>query len=96
MSGKLVLSTEDAVSDIKAVAGSRYMKRVGNRLIVWMLVALVVGFGGAYLTPNVILKGALCVVVAGCAIFLAFMMDKGQKREAKKLMKEYKDSQVVK
>ena len=96
MSGKLVLNSDDPVSDIKAVAGNRYMKRVGNRLIVWMLVALVVGFGGAYLTPNTMLKVALCIVVALCAIFLAFMMDKGQKRETQRLLKEHKDSQAVK
>jgi len=93
MSSKLVLNSEDPVKDIKALAGSRYMRRAGNKLMGWMIVALFVGLGGAYLSPDPTLKWALCIVVVLCAIFLAFMMDKGQKREAQRLMKEYKDSQ---
>jgi hypothetical protein len=96
MKGKLVLNSDEPTKDIKAIAGSRYMRRVGNKLIVWMLVALVVGFGGAYMTPNTVLKLGLCIVVALCAIFLAFMMDKGQKKETAKLLKEYKASMLEK
>lgn len=92
MREKLVLKSDDPVRDIKAIAGSRYMKRAGNKLMGWMIVALFVGLGGAYLTPNPMLKWALCIVVVLCAIFLAFIMDKGQKREAQRLMKEYKST----
>lgn len=80
-------------NDIIAVANSRYMKRAGNKLLVFMVALIVVGFGGAYMSgENSTLRWVLSGLTVACVLFAYWAMDKGQKKERDKLLKEWEAS----
>lgn len=82
--------------DVKAIANRRYMKRVGNKLLGFLAGAIVCGFGGALLIgdTNPALRWGLVILVAIAVIFLTFAMDKGQKNERKKLIREWRENET--